>query len=180
MTTAGDNITKANIVASMAALSSTYNTGIVWGTHNQPFQTDITGGNASGYTQTLETDISDANVTASTIVANFRGYATLLSRIRSVRLKKWYQIQGDVRAQLNSDETNITNLKADYAAAIPGGLDWVNAGTQPISEATITASGIDAFVNNLSTVINNNRTNTVLIEEFYCHSNCHGSCHGSI
>jgi hypothetical protein len=75
---------------------------------------------------------------------------------------------------------NVTNLNNDYAAAIPGGLDWVNAGTQPISDATITASGLDAFVNNLSTVINNNRTNTVLIEEFYCHSNCHGSCHGSL
>jgi hypothetical protein len=180
MTTAGDNITKANIVASMAALSSTYNTGIVWGTHSQPFQTDITGGNASGYSQTLEADISDTNVTASTIVTNFRAYTTLLSRIRSVRLQKWYQIGGNVRAQLNSDETNITNLNNDYAAAIPGGLDWVNAGTQPISDATITASGLDAFVNNLSTVINNNRTNTVLIEEFYCHSNCHGSCHGSL
>ena len=181
MTTAGDNITKANIVASMEAIRNTYNTGIVWHSGNQPFQTDITGGDATGYaTGSFSSDISDANVTASTIVTNFRGYATLLSRIRSVNLKKWYQIQGDVRAQLNSDETNITNLNADYAAAIPGGLDWVNAGTQPISEATITASGIDAFVNNLSTVINNNRTTTVLIEEFYCHSNCHGSCHGSI
>jgi hypothetical protein len=180
MTTAGDSITKANIVASMAALSGTYNTGIVWGTHSQPFQTDITGGNASGYSQTLEADISDTNVTASTIVTNFRAYATLLSRIRKVRLLKYYQIQGNVRAQLNSDETNITNLQDSYKAAIPGGLDWVNAGTQPISDATITASGLDAFVNNLSTVINNNRTDTVTIEEFYCHSNCHGSCHGSI
>jgi len=175
MTTAGDNITKANIVASMAALSSTYNTGIVWGTHNQPFQTDITGGNASGYTQTLEADISDTNITASTIVANFRGYATLLSRIRSVRLQKWYQIQGDVRAQLNSDQTNITNLKADYAA------NMNTVGTNvPSSGNNVDASDLDDFVNSLSTAINNHRTNTVLIEEFYCHSNCHGSCHGSI
>jgi hypothetical protein len=175
MTTAGDNITKANIVASMAALSSTYNTGIVWGTHNQPFQTDITGGNASGYTQTLEADISDTNITASTIVANFRGYANLLSRIRSVQLKKWYQIQGDVRAQLNSDETNITNLKADYAA------DMNTTGSSvPSSETNVDASDLDDFVTSLSTAINNHRTNTVLIEEFYCHSNCHGSCHGSL
>jgi len=175
MTTAGDSITKANIVASMAALSSTYNTGIVWGTHNQPFQTDITGGNASGYTQTLEADISDTNITASTIVANFRGYANLLSRIRSVRLQKWYQIQGDVRAQLNSDQTNITNLKADYAA------NMNTIGTNvPSSGNNVDASDLDDFVNSLSTAINNHRTNTVLIEEFYCHSNCHGSCHGSI
>lgn len=173
MTTAGDNITKANIVASMAALSSTYNTGIIWGTHNQPFQTDITGGNASGYSQTLESDISDTNVTASTITANFRAYATLLSRIRSVRLQKWYQNGGDVRSSLQYDETNITNLNNDYRVNVAGIVG-------PSSNNTIDASDLDDFVGLLSTAINANRNNTLTIEEFYCHSNCHGSCHGSI
>jgi hypothetical protein len=171
MTTAGDSITKANIVASMAALSSTYNTGIVWGTHSQPFQTDITGGNASGYSQTLEADIPDTNITASTITTNFRAYAVLLSRIRSVRLLKYYQIQGDVKAQVNSDQTNITNLQDSYKKDMTGG---------PASDNIIDASDLDDFVSALSTAINNNRTDTVTIEEFYCHSNCHGSCHGSI
>jgi hypothetical protein len=171
MTTAGDSITKANIVASMAALSSTYNTGIVWGTHSQPFQTDITGGNASGYSQTLEADISDTNITASTITTNFRAYATLLSRIRNVRLLKWYQVQGDPRNTLNYDATNITNLNNAYRVDMTGG---------PASENVIDASDLDDFVNALSTAINNNRTSTVTIEEFYCHSNCHGSCHGSL
>lgn len=175
MTTAGDNITKANIVASMAALSSTYNTGIVWGTHSQPFQTDITGGDDSGYSQTLEADISDTNVTASTLITNFRNYTWLLSRIRKVRLQKWYQVQGDVRNTLNYDETNITNLNDTYKAGIPGDIS-----TQPLSEGTISASNLDDFVSQLSTVINNSRNNTVLVEEFYCHSNCHGSCHGSL
>ena len=176
MTTAGDNITKANIVASMEAIRNTYNTGIVWHSGNQPFQTDITGGNASGYaTGSFSSDISDANVTASTIVTNFRGYANLLSRIRSVNLKKWYQIQSDVRAQLNSDQTNITNLTADYAA------DMSAVGsTIPSSGTNVDASDLDDFVTSLSTAINNHRTTTVLIEEFYCHSNCHGSCHGSL
>jgi hypothetical protein len=176
MTTAGDNITKANIVASMEAIRNTYNAGIVWHSGNQPFQTDITGGDDTGYaTGSFSSDISDANVTASTIVTNFRGYATLLSRIRSVNLKKWYQIQGDVRAQLNSDETNITNLNADYAA------DMSATGSSiPSSGTNVDASDLDDFVNSLSTAINNHRGDTVLIEEFYCHSNCHGSCHGSL
>jgi hypothetical protein len=175
MTTAGDNITKANIVASMAALSSTYNTGIVWGTHLQPFQTDITGGNASGYTQTLESGISDTNVTASTITTNFRAYATLLSRIRNVRLLKWYQVQGDVRAQNQSDVSNITNLNGTYAANMDA------AGIlAPTAGNIVYASDLDSFVASLSTAINTNRTSRVTIEEFYCHSNCHGSCHGSI
>ena len=172
MTTAGDNITKANIVASMAALSS-FNSNIIWGTDNQPFQTDITGGSTSGYSQTLESDISDTNITASTLTTNFRAYATLLSRIRSVRLLKYYQIQGDTRARVDYDTTNITNLKADYAAAM-GGI------VGPSSDTIIDASDLDDFVGALSTAINANRTSAVTVEEFYCHSNCHGSCHGSL
>jgi hypothetical protein len=171
MTTAGDNITKATITASMEALKS-YNSGIVWGSHSQPFQTDITGGNATGYaTQNYADEISDTNITASTITTNFRAYATLLSRIRSVRLLKYFQIQGDVRARLDYDQTNITNLNNDYRVDMTGG---------PASNNIIDASDLDDFVSALSTAINNNRTSTVTIEEFYCHSNCHGSCHGSI
>jgi hypothetical protein len=173
MTTAGDNITKANITASMEALKS-YNSGIVWGSHNQPFQTDITGGDATGYaTQNYADEISDTNVTASTIVANFKGYARLLSRIRSVRLQKWFQTQGNVRARLDYDQTNITNLNSNYETIFS--LDF-----DPASGATISASALDQFVDNLSTGINNARTGGILIEEFYCHSNCHGSCHGSL
>ena len=176
MTTAGDNITKANIVASMEAIRNTYNTGIVWHSGNQPFQTDITGGDGTGYaTGSFSSDISDANVTASTISFNFRIYANLLSRIRSVNLKKWYQNGGDVRSALQSDETNITNLNSDY------GLDPNLLHTnEPTAGVTVSASDLDNFVTSLSTAINTHRTNTVLIEEFYCHSNCHGSCHGSI
>ena len=80
-----------------------------------------------------------------------------------------------MRAQLDSDETNITNLKADYAA------DMSATGSSiPSSGTNVDASDLDDFVTSLSTAINTHRTNTVLIEEFYCHSNCHGSCHGSI
>ena len=173
MTTSGVNITKANITASMEALKS-YNIGIVWHSDNQPFQNNITGGGGTGYaTQNFADEISGDNVTASTIVNNFRGYSNLLSRIRSVRLQKWFQVQGEPRAQLNDDQTNITNLNSNYAANIIG----TNV---PDSDSVVSASDLDAFVASLSTAINNHRTSTVLIEEFYCHSNCHGSCHGSL
>jgi len=178
MTTAGTNITKANITASMEALKS-FNNDIVWHSGNQPFQTDITGGDATGYaTQTYADEISDTNVTASTITLNFIAYARLLSRIRSVQLKKWYQNQGDPRSSLQFDGTEITNLNTNYDAVAAGVS--LNGTTPPASEGTISASELDAFVNSLSEAITANRTNTVLIEEFYCHSNCHGSCHGSL
>ena len=173
MTTAGDNITKANITADAEAFKG-YNSGIVWHSGNQPFQTDITGGDASGYaTMDYAGDILDTNVTASTLVNNFRSYATLLSRIRNVRLQKWYQNGGDVRSSLQSDETQITNLNGNYAASFDNTYD-------PAAGTTISASDLYAFTNYLSSTIQNNRTNTVTIEEFYCHSNCHGSCHGSL
>lgn len=174
MTTAGTNITKTSIVASMEAVRNAYNSGIVWHSGNQPFQTNITGGDASGYsTESFSAAISDVNVTASTIVNNFRTYATLLSRIRSVRLLKWFQFQGDPRARLDFDQTNITNLNGNYAAGMDGS-------SVPSATAVISGSEVEAFVQSLSAAINANRTSTVTIEEFYCHSNCHGSCHGSI
>jgi hypothetical protein len=178
MTTAGDNITKANIVAQMQTFDN-YNTGIVWHSGNQPFQTDITGGDASGYSVSgYATDISDTNITASTLTTNFRAYARLLSRIRIVRLLKYYQIQGDVRARTDYDNSQITNLNAEYdAVAYSVSLDGTNI---PSSGNTVSASDLDAFVASLSTAINTNRSSQVTIEEFYCHSNCHGSCHGSI
>jgi hypothetical protein len=173
MTTAGDNITKANITASMEAWKS-FNSGIVWGSHNQPFQTDITGGNATGYaTQSFADDISDTNITASTIVTNFKGYATLFSRIRNVRLVKYYQTQGDPRASITFDETQMTNLNGDYRTTFSSAND-------PGTDTVISAVVLDDFVTNLANAINSNRQNTVTVEEFYCHSNCHGSCHGSL
>jgi hypothetical protein len=176
MTTAGDNITKANIVAQMQTFDN-YNTGIVWHSGNQPFQTDITGGNASGYSVGgYAADISDTNVTASTIVTNFRSYATLFSRIRSVQLKKWYQNGGDIRSSLQSDVTNITHLTSAYQAD----MSTIGAPYVPDTGNTISASALDQFVDQLSTAVSTARGTLVTIEEFYCHSNCHGSCHGSL
>ena len=175
MTTQGDGVTKATIVAQMESVRNTYNSSIVWGTNNQPFQTDITGGTTSGWaTQSFAGDISDINVTASTITNNFRSYATLLSRIRNVRLLKWYQNQGDPRSSLTYDSTQLANLNSNYQVDLSG------TGSNPVTDNIITASGLDTFVGQLSTAINNNRTNTITVEEFYCHSNCHGNCHGSI
>jgi hypothetical protein len=178
MTTAGDNITVANITATARTLAG-YNVGIVWHAGNNPFQNTaipLAGGNATGYPTLYGDPITDTNITASTLTTNFRAYATQLSRIRNTRLLKWYQIQGDVRASLSSDESNITNLNSDYQ------YDFIaNAtGTAPAVGSVISASALDAFVNELVTVISNQRSTVVTVEEFYCHSNCHGSCHGSI
>jgi len=176
MTTTGDNITVANITANARTLSA-YNAGIGWYVGNSPFSQGVyVGGDASGYPTLYGDPITDTNITASTIAANFRAYATQLSRIRNTRLLKWYQIQGEPRAQLDYDATVLTHLSSDYQ------YDFVaNAyGSAPSSDTLVSASALDAFVNELVTVISNQRSTVVTVEEFYCHSNCHGSCHGSL
>ena len=176
MTTAGDNITKANITASMKALIDLYNTGIVWNSANNPFQNTSLIGDDISITN-LDGTLADTNVTAAPIAGNFKLYSSLLSRIRLVRLMKWYQNQGDPRSSLQYDNTQVTNLNMTYTlsdAEVTGLIGNPNSGD------TISASNLDAFVAALSSIINGKRTNTVTIEEFYCHSNCHGSCHGSI
>ena len=170
-------ITKTNIVDSMNYWRTRWNEGIVWHSGNNPFtQSNPIGGDATGYAnQNLADDISDTNITASTLSLNFRTYANLLSRIRYVKLQKWYQNGGDVRSSLQSEETQVTNLNSDYG--YDPNLMNTNA---PESDTIVTASALDLFVTTLATTIETNRNATVTIEEFYCHSNCHGSCHGSI
>jgi hypothetical protein len=173
MTTKGSNITKANIVAQIKTLAS-YNNSIVWGSDNNPFsQSNPTGGTTSGYAYGNVETIDDNAVLANTIGANFRAYANLLSRIRQVRLLKWYQVQGEPRNNLDYDVTNLTNLNSDYGTP----MDSIAA---PQIGDNISADALDSFVAALSNQVNSTRVSTVTVEEFYCHSNCHGSCHGSI
>jgi hypothetical protein len=185
MTTADTTITKANIVEQFKTIRDTYNAGIVWHTGNNPFTPSSNGGNnyggnvsplggnASGYaTGSIENNISDSDIVASTIVTQFRDYAKALSRIRRVRLLKYYNTNGS--QSLTYDQTNITNLNSNYQALMDVNVSNVTAGE------TISASNLDTFVSNLSTAINTNRTTTVTLIEYYCHSSCHSSCHGSI
>jgi len=179
MTTAGDLITVENITANARTLSA-YNAGIGWHWYNNPFAQNpfiaLNGGDASGYPTLYGDPITDTNITASTLATNFRAYATQLSRIRNTRLLQWYQIQDDPRASLSYDNTVLTHLNSDFQ------YDFVaNAyGSGPSSDTLVSASDLDNFVQELSTLINIYRGSTVTIEEFYCHSNCHGSCHGSL
>jgi hypothetical protein len=194
MTTTGTNITKANIVSSFKTMRNTYNTGIVWHSGSHPFnpstentyngvvndRTNPAGGSSSGFaTGNIENDITDANVTASTIVNQFRNYASALSRIRRARLIRYFSttFPQNVRAQsrVDFDQTQITSLAAKFATPMN------NVGVANVAQSQLIVGGnIDQFVNNLSAAINTARNSTLTFQEFYCHSSCHSSCHGSI
>lgn len=194
MTTAGTTITKANIVSSFKTMRDTYNTGIVWHSTNSPFtpnqentyngvvndRDDPAAGPSTGYALgNIEDNILDSNVTASTIVTQFRNYASALSRIRNARLIKYYSTtfprNDRAESRVDYDETRMTSLNAKYATS----MDAVSI-SDVSSEQTITGSNINQFVDNLSTAINNARGDTLTFKEYYCHSSCHSSCHGSI
>jgi hypothetical protein len=198
MTTAGTNITKANIVQSFKDMRDTYNTGIVWHATNSPFTPaqpntyngvvnetiNPAGGPSAGYpfasgTGLIENNIPDSVVTASTIVTEFRNMSAALSRIRKARLIKYYSttFPADARAEsrVDFDQTNVTSMDAKYATSMDSvGVANVSSGQ------LISGSNINQFVTNLSTAINNARNNTLTFKEYYCHSSCHSSCHGSI
>jgi hypothetical protein len=175
MTTAGVNITKANIVAYMESIRTAYNGGIGWATNANPFtQFNPMGGDTNGvYTGSFVDGIGETYPVGSTITNNFREYARALSRIRNTRFLQWYQVQGEPRASVLYDNTVLTHLNDNYARAM---TDIGGPGTGSL----LSAADLDSFVNTLSSYINSYRTTTVTLEEFYCHSNCHGSCHGSI
>jgi hypothetical protein len=194
MTTAGTNITKANIVSSFKTMRDTYNTGIVWHSGSSPFtpaqentynnvvndRDEPASGTSSGFALgNIEDNISDSNVTASTIVTQFRNYASALSRIRKARLIKYYSttFPANARAesQVNSDQTEVTSLAEKYATSM------ADVGVSNVSSAQlISGANINQFVTNLSNAINAARNDTLTFKEYYCHSSCHSSCHGSI
>lgn len=184
MTTAGNNVTKATITEQFASLRNTVNGYIVWHSGNHPFNPGASNdygsnlpaqGSGSGEaTGDLGSAIGDTNITASTIVSQFRNYSTALSRIRRCRLIRYYNTNGSNGVTYDDTQTTSTG-RTDFQA----GMDGVDR-SDIASTNTITASGIDTFVSNLSTAISNNRNSTLTFQEYYCHSSCHGSCHGSI
>lgn len=194
MTTAGTNITKANIVSSFKTMRDTYNAGITWHSAFSPFtpsaentyngvnndRANPASGTSAGFaTGNIENNISDANITASTIVNQFREYATALSRIRNARLIKYYSttFPTNIRAGLSVsyDQTQMASLDAKFATSMAG-VGVANVATNQL----ILGSNINQFVNNLEVSIYTARNSTLTFEEFYCHSSCHSSCHGSI
>ena len=174
MTTAGTEITKTNIVEQMKGIRDAYNGGIVWHNANNPFR-DYLLNSQYGYGSDLTTTAlgTDPNIVASIIVDQFKALATSLSQIRNTRLIKYYNTNGN--NGVTYDQTQMTNWPdrgvGANIAAVPS---YVTAGN------VISAPNIDSFVAGLSAEINANRTSTVTIQEFYCHSSCHSSCHGSI
>lgn len=194
MTTAGNNITKANIVSSFKTMRDTYNTGIVWHSGNHPFNPNAentyngvvndrvnpASGPSTGYaTGSIENNINDANVTAATIVNQFRNHASALSRIRRARLIRYFSTtfprNDRAQSRVDFDQTQMTSLDSKYATSM-NNVGVANVATGQL----ISGSNINQFVNNLSTAINNARNSTLTFQEFYCHSSCHSSCHGSI
>lgn len=189
----GELITKENIVESFKTMRDTYNTGIVWHSGDSPFtptqtntyndvlndRDDPASGSDQGFALgDIEDNILDAKVTASTIVTQFKNYASALSRIRKARLIKYYSTtfppDGRAESQVNYDETEIASLHDKYATSMDDVDNDISTGE------LVTVSALETFVSNLSDAIAAVRDAEITFKEYYCHSSCHSSCHGSI
>jgi hypothetical protein len=157
---------------------------IVWSSASHPFNSSYTNdygtipasGPAAGEaTGDLSSGIPDVNVVAATLVTQFRAYSVALSRIRKIRLIRYYISDGPTYTpdfdQTQVTSTGQTRFQADMSAISPGTI---------VVNDVISAAAVDTFVSNLSTAIATNRNSTLTYNEYYCHTSCHSSCHGSI
>lgn len=109
-------------------------------------------------------------ITASNIYSSFVNTANAATNIRTVRLIKWYNNAGTY--ENTWDYTRVGSMTSGY-------LSTVSTSSNPAAGATVTAAGLDSFVNSIVSSMNSIRDTALTFNEYYCHSSCHSSCHNS-
>lgn len=172
----GGSITKQSMADDVnASIIDPLNAIINWSNSNTPFYpygaasgsyqyTDpaAPGLGPSSYSQSTTADYPDTNVTASTIVNAYIYYAGIMSRVRSVRLLKYYNPSGYFY-----DATAYTSLSGNQSAIGNPGI--IGTGS------TVSVSGLSSLLSNLYSQSVANRDSTLTYTEYWCHSSCHSS-----
>jgi hypothetical protein len=163
-----------------------YNNIIVWYSGHSPFYpaSDGSGGDGSysstspsppslgpsSYSTSTAADyVVGSRITASTLVNAWINYATVMSRVRSVRVVKYYAAgNGGTGAGNFYDQTHPMSLSTAQAS-ISNTSSSYNIG----SGKSVSASNLNSFVTNLASQVSASESSTVLYTETWCHSNCH-------
>jgi len=191
--TAGETVTKQRMLNSWLNqvkdnITTQINSG--WHSGNRPvnvtgqtFQSAIPGKITDGSptvalgTNTLGTPsvdkITDSIITAAQLATVLVNYTSNLTKIRNVNLIQYENNTSEVSnqtvlAHLSSNTYEQTNTMSSLADAnnVESGVD-------------VDASEFVDFTTALYNSWNSLKTNTVTVQEYYCHSSCHSSCHGS-
>ena len=194
MATLTNPINAENIVNRFADyVPTTANTGIVWGTDNNPVHSDGTvvlddsvfGGTTSGRSIAVDGDDlggSGAVITASSIYNTLVAETNAYTSIRSTQARLNVTSTGGEPYNNGTrstpgiiyDQTNIAYLNTSYLQDIGTPSDnGVN------STSLITDEGVEGLFSTLRTSYNAARGTTITITTDVCHASCHSSCHGS-
>lgn len=187
MATLNNPITPQNIVDRFADyVVATANSGITWGTNAYPFpEMSTAAAEFGGTTAGKAIGITGSSVgTAGNLINAANIYNTLLNEtatytnIRNLRAILFVNGTGGNTGSRPTagtvfDTTAPAYFNTTYRQTIGAGASNVVSGN------TITATGLETFFNNLRTVYNMARANTVTIQVNVCHASCHSSCHSS-
>lgn len=135
-------------------------------------------------------NITDALITASTVINVMKTIATNCSRIRYTTCHSYFNTDGTYNNQqtLNgkaiylvdtpaisgttdphyTKTPNITHMTVDSTAAIPTGFSTDNSAA---------ASHITSFITNLVNEWNTRYNTTITYDYYSCHSQCHSNCY---
>lgn len=188
----GSSITKSNMITDFNSLVITArNNAVVWSTdstatnpfHPQNSQGTYVSGDAnplssSGTASLATSDLGSATITASEVYNAFVGRAQTASRIRTVRLIKYYNRTGYASGNGYGnvwDQTRVGSMASGYAAS----YSTADFSTEAAAGGIITATGLDTFVSELAAKVTASKDTQSTFSEYYCHSSCHTSCHAS-
>ncbi|MEI6421940.1 MAG: hypothetical protein WCP55_06950 [Lentisphaerota bacterium] len=128
----------------------------------------------SALTTPTTADIGDTLVTASTIYNTFVNYSNVFTRIRRVRILKYYNSGGTYG--LSFDQTAYISLNSYFqgTVSVPAG-DTANISSNHVASA----ANMNQFINDLQLSLDGINKGTLTFREYYCHSSCHGNCHNN-
>lgn len=119
-------------------------------------------------------ELSQAAVTASTLVNSFQAWARQYTRVRNFRFIRTGNLGPTV------DRTRVTHMTNSFLQADQyTSINNTSVENNVVQGANITAANFNAFVNALYTKWNSQKNTTASYTYDYCHSNCHSSCHSS-
>jgi hypothetical protein len=184
MATLTSPITAQNIVDRYADfVVATANQSIAWGTNALPFAempSSNFGGTTSGKPISVTgTNISAAEITASTIYNALLNETASYTRIRNLRAILFVDGGGGNNgsrptAGVIFDQTQKSYLNTAYLQTL-GAVN--NAGVSAGQE--ISAANLETLFTNMRTAYNTAAATTATIQVNVCHASCHSSCHNS-
>jgi hypothetical protein len=166
-------------------VTTTANTGIVWGTNTKPF-TEMPTATYQGTTSGTTASVTGASVgtagnaiTAATIRSALETETALYTNIRNQRAILFVTGAGGNNGSRPTagtvfDQTRVAHLTTANRSAL-GAVDNANV----TAGQTVDDFSLEQYFTNLRTTYLARRNDAVTTQINVCHASCHSSCHDS-